>query len=164
VNRVAPSLIRVEADELTYNLHVIIRFDLELAMLEGRLAVADLPAAWRERYEADLGVAAPDDRDGVLQDMHWFTGQIGGVFQGYTLGNVLSAHFYEIALGAHPEIPAQIEQGEFDVLHNWLKETIYRHGSKYTAPEIIERVTGGPLTIEPYIRYLKEKYGKLYGV
>jgi carboxypeptidase Taq len=162
INKVERSLIRTDADEVTYNLHVMLRFDLELDLLEGNLAVRDLPEVWRARFESDLGIAPPDDRDGVMQDVHWYGGAIGGAFQGYTLGNILSAQFYQAALDAHPEIPAEIEGGKFDTLHRWLKENIYRHGSKYTAPELIERVTGGPLRIEPYIRYLRIKYGKLY--
>ncbi|MBE7529495.1 MAG: carboxypeptidase M32 [Ardenticatenaceae bacterium] len=162
INKVQPSLIRTDADEVTYNLHVMIRFDLELALLEGTLAVQDLPEAWHARYEADLGVRAPSDVDGVLQDVHWYAGTVGGSFQGYTLGNVMSALFFEQALRAHPAIPAEIEQGEFGTLHGWLRENIYRHGRKFTANELIERVTGGPLTTEPYIRYLRTKYGELY--
>ncbi len=162
INKVELSLIRTDADEVTYNLHVMMRFDFELALLEGKLAVRDLPEAWRERFKADLGIAPPDDRDGVLQDVHWYGGSIGGSFQGYTLGNILGAQFFETALLVHPEIPTRIESGEFGTLHGWLKEHIYQHGSKYTAPELIERVTGGPLSIAPYIRYLRTKYGELY--
>lgn len=162
INKVERSLIRTDADEVTYNLHVMIRFDLELQMLEGKLAVRDLPEAWRARYQSDLGIASPDDRDGVLQDVHWFGGQIGGSFQGYTLGNILSAQFYEAATKAHPEILSQIPRGEFATLHGWLKENIYQHGSKFTANEIVKRATGQDLTIEPYIRYLRTKYGELY--
>lgn len=164
INKVAPSLIRVDADEVTYNLHVMIRFDLELALLEGSLEIRDLPEAWHSRYQADLGVHAPDDRDGVLQDVHWYGGIIGGVFQGYTLGNILSGQYYAAALQAHPEISDQIARGQFDTLHRWLKDNIYTHGSKFTASEITERVTGGPLNIGPYIQYLKTKYGALYNL
>jgi len=164
INKVQPSLIRTDADEVTYNLHVILRFDFELQLLEGRLAVRDLPEAWRERYQADLGVAPPDDRDGVLQDSHWFDGVIGGAFQGYTLGNIMSGQFFEAALRAHPEIPGEIERGVFGTLHGWLQDRIYQHGSKYTATELAERVTGGPLRIEPYMRYLRAKYGEIYGI
>ncbi len=110
INKVQPSLIRTDADEVTYNLHVMVRFDLELALLEGTLAVRDLPEAWRERYAADLGIAPPDDRDGVLQDVHWYGGLIGGAFQGYTLGNIMSAQFYDAAVRAHSSIPAEIAQ------------------------------------------------------
>ncbi len=164
INKVERSLIRTEADEVTYNLHVMLRFDFELALLEGRLAVRDLPEAWRERFEADLGIAPPDDRDGVMQDVHWYGGIIGGAFQGYTLGNILNTQFFETALSAHPEIPTKIEKGEFGTLHGWLKDNIYQHGSKYTATELVERVTGGPMSIEPYIRYLRAKYGELYNL
>jgi carboxypeptidase Taq len=162
INKVERSLIRTGADEVTYNLHVMLRFELELAMLEGSLAVRDLPEAWHERFKAGLGVVPPDDRDGVLQDVHWYFGVIGGMFQGYTLGNVLSTQFFDAALRAHPEIEGQMERGEFDTLHGWLRENIYQHGRKYTASELVERLTGGPMSIEPYIRYLREKYGTLY--
>jgi carboxypeptidase Taq len=131
-------------------------------MLEGKLAIRDLPEAWRERARTDLGIDPPQDRDGVLQDMHWFYGMIGGMFQGYTLGNILGAQFYEAALQAHPEIPAEMEQGEFGQLHGWLKDSIYQHGRKFTANELVQRVTGGPMRIEPYLRYLRTKYGELY--
>lgn len=164
INKVERSLIRTDADEVTYNLHVMMRFDLELDLLEDRLAVKDLPEAWRERFKADLGIVPPDDRDGVLQDIHWFAGVIGGAFQGYTLGNVLGAQFFDAALSAHPEIAGEIEQGQFDTLRGWLTENIYRHGRKYTTTELIERVTGGPMSIEPYIRHLHDKYGELYSL
>jgi len=164
VNSVQRSLIRTEADELTYNLHVMIRFDLELALLEGALDLKDLPDAWHARYESDLGMRAPDDRDGVLQDVHWYGGVIGGAFQGYTLGNIMAALFFEQALQTHPQIPGEIGQGQFGTLHGWLKDNIYRHGSKYTADELVQRVTGGPLTIAPYMRYLRGKYGELYSL
>jgi carboxypeptidase Taq len=162
VNKVEPSLIRTDADEVTYNLHPLIRFELELELLEGTLAVKDLPETWNARYSAYLGVNPPDYRDGVMQDVHWFGGIIGGAFQGYTLGNILSAMFFEKALTAHPEIPGEIRQGKFDTLHTWLKTTIYQYGSKFTAPELIERVTGGGLDVQPLLRYLKTKYGELY--
>ncbi|MCB0037192.1 MAG: carboxypeptidase M32, partial [Anaerolineales bacterium] len=150
------------ADEVTYNLHVMIRFDLELQLLEGTLAVKDLPDAWHARYEQDLGVRAPNDINGCLQDVHWYSGIVGGAFQGYTLGNIMSALFFEQAIATHPEIKREIGQGQFDTLHGWLKDNIYTHGRKYQANELIEKVTGGSLTIDPYINYLKTKYGELY--
>ena len=162
INKVQRSLIRTDADEVTYNLHVMIRFDLELALLEGSLEVKDLPEVWNGRYQSDLGIQPPSDVNGVLQDVHWYGGMIGGAFQGYTLGNIMSALFYNEALKAHPDIPNQIRQGEFGTLHSWLKNNIYTYGSKFTANELIERVTGGPLTIDPYIAYLKQKFGALY--
>jgi carboxypeptidase Taq len=162
INKVQRSLIRTEADEVTYNLHVMLRFDFELQLLEGALSIRDLPEAWHERYETDLGVTAPDDRDGVLQDVHWYALTIGGAFQGYTLGNILSAQFYDAALKANPQIPDQIQRGVFATLHGWLKDNIYQHGSKFTTSELVQRVTGGPMQIEPYLRYLRTKYGELY--
>jgi len=164
INKVQPSLIRTDADEVTYNLHVIIRFELELDLLEGNLRVADLPEAWREKYREYLGITPPDDRDGVLQDVHWYGGIIGGEFQGYTLGNVMAAQFFEKALEEHPEILDEMRRGEFTTLHGWLKEKIYQHGSKYTAMELLKRVTGQDLSIEPYIRYLRRKFGDLYNL
>ena len=164
INKVQRSLIRTDADEVTYNLHVMLRFDLELEMLEGTLEARDLPQAWHERYQSDLGIDPPDDRDGVLQDVHWFGGIVGGVFQGYTLGNIISAQLFEAATQAHPGIHDEIAQGQFGTLHGWFKEQVYQHGRKFTAPELIERVTGGPLRIEPYMRYLRTKYGELYSI
>jgi len=162
VNKVQSSLIRTDADEVTYNLHVMLRFDFELQMLEGSMSIRDLPEAWNERFEKDFGITPQEDRNGVLQDVHWFSGVIGGVFQGYTLGNILSAQFYEAALKAQPGIPNELGQGKFDTLHGWLKENLYRHGRKFTSAEIVQRATGSPLTIAPYIKYLKSKYAGLY--
>ncbi len=164
INKVERSLIRVEADEVTYNLHVMIRFDLELAMLEGNLSIKDLPDAWHARYESDLGLRAPDNRDGVMQDVHWYDGMIGGSFQGYTLGNIMSSLFFEAAQKAHPGLTGEIEAGEFGNLLGWLTENIYQHGRKYTADDLVQRITGEPLTIEPYIGYLKTKFGELYNL
>ena len=147
---------------MTYHLHVMIRFDFETALLEGTLAVRDLAEAWQARYQSDLGLRAPDDRDGVLQDVHWYGGVIGGSFQGYTLGNVISAQFYEAATQACPQIPDEMRKGQFTGLREWLTSHIYQHGSKFTANDVIMRATGKPLTIEPYIRYLRTKYGELY--
>ena len=120
------TLIRTEADELTYNLHVMIRFDLELQMLDGRLSIADLPDAWNARYLSDLGVQVPDVNHGCLQDVHWFGGAIGGAFQCYTLGNILSAQFFEAATRAHPYIYDEMERGEFGTLRDWLVGNLYR--------------------------------------
>ncbi|HRX01798.1 MAG TPA: carboxypeptidase M32 [Anaerolineae bacterium] len=164
INLVRPSLIRVDADEVTYNLHVIIRFELELALLEGTLAIKDLPDAWQASYQESLGIQAPDNRDGVLQDVHWYSGPIGGVFQGYTLGNIMGAAFWQAATQANPDVTNDIAQGEFATLHSWLADNIYRHGRKFTADELIERVTGGALSIDPYVAYLRGKFGEMYGI
>lgn len=162
INKVERSLIRTDADEVTYNLHVMLRFDLELDLLEGRLKVKDLPHAWRARFKADFGIEPPDDRDGCLQDVHWYGGSVGGAFQGYTIGNILSAQFYAAALKAHPEITQEIARGEFGILHDWLRKKLYRHGRKFSPNEIVKRATGKPMTIAPYIAYLRGKYGALY--
>jgi carboxypeptidase Taq len=162
INGVNRSLIRTEADEVTYNLHIILRFDLELDLLEGKLAVKDLPEAWRARYQSDLGITPPDDRDGCLQDVHWYGGGLGGAFQSYTIGNVLSAQFHAAALKAHPHIPEQIRNGEFGTLKAWLTDNLYRHGRKFKPDEIVRRATGEAMTIQPYLSYLRKKYGGLY--
>jgi len=164
INRVERSLIRTDADEVTYNLHVMLRFDLELALLTGKLRVKDLPEAWRAAMQAYLGLTPPDDRDGCLQDVHWYVDGIGGGFQSYTIGNVLSAQFYAAAVAARPEIPREIERGEFGTLHAWLREHLYRHGRKFTPAELIERATGRPMQMAPYLAYLRGKYGELYGL
>ncbi|MBX9588957.1 MAG: carboxypeptidase M32 [Hyphomonadaceae bacterium] len=162
INRVERSLIRTDADEVTYNLHVMLRFDLELDLLEGRLKVKDLPEAWRARFTADFGITPPDDRDGCLQDVHWYGGSVGGAFQGYAIGNILSAQFYAAALAAHPEITREMAKGAFGTLHTWLRQRLYKHGRKFTPDEIVKRATGRPMTTAPYIAYLREKYGALY--
>jgi carboxypeptidase Taq len=162
INKVERSLIRTDADEVTYNLHVMLRFDLELKLLEGKLAVNHLPEAWRAGMQADLGVAPPDDRDGCLQDVHWYSGGIGGAFQSYTIGNILSAQFHRAAVKAHPDIPGEIAHGEFGALHGWLREHIYRHGRKFPPSELVERATGEAMSMGPYLAYLRGKYGELY--
>ena len=162
INKVARSLIRTDADEVSYNLHIMLRFDLELKLLEGKLAVEDLSEAWRAAMQADLGVTPPDDRDGCLQDVHWYSGAIGGAFQSYTIGNILAAQFFAAALKAHPDIPAGIARGEFAMLHGWLRDNIYRHGAKFPPNALIKRATGAPLNMQPYLGYLREKYGALY--
>lgn len=162
INRVERSHIRTDADEVTYNLHVMIRFEIELALLEGRLKVADLEDRWNADYEAALGSAPLDANRGVLQDIHWYAGQVGGEFQGYTLGNIMSAQIYGAAVAHHPEIPAEIEAGRFDVLLGWLRENLHTYGRTKAALPLIESATGAPLSIEPYVGYLNEKYGSLY--
>ncbi len=165
INRVSRSLVRTDADELTYNLHIIIRFELELQLLEGTLDVNDLATAWNERYQNDLGVEVQSDGEGVLQDVHWFSGPVGGAFQGYALGNVLSAQLWAAACAAHPEIPGEIREGRFGVLLGWLQHNIYRHGRKLPPEALVVQATGGGLQLEPYLEYLRGKYlsSELYG-
>jgi carboxypeptidase Taq len=163
INKVQRSLIRTDADEVTYNLHIMLRFDLELELLDGRLRVMDLPDAWRARMKADLGIAPADDRDGCLQDVHWYgVSTVGGGFQSYTIGNMLSAQFYAAATKAHPEIPGEIANGQFGTLHGWLRTHLYQNGRKFAPGELVPRAAGAPMSIEPYIGYLHAKYGELY--
>jgi carboxypeptidase Taq len=162
INVVKPSLIRVEADEVTYNLHIMVRFELELALLEGSLKVAELPEAWNAKYEAYLGITPPSDALGCLQDVHWSFGGFG-YFPTYTLGNIMSVQLFEAAKRAHPEIERELGAGEFGTLLAWLRENVHRHGAKYEPGELLERATGSQLDAAPYIRYLQTKYRALYG-
>jgi carboxypeptidase Taq len=161
--KVTPSLIRVEADEVTYNLHVLLRFELENDLLEGRLSVADAPAAWNAKMQEYLGLTPPTDAEGILQDIHWSIG-IMGYFPTYSIGNLLAAQLWEAATGEIPEIPAQLSRGEFAPLLGWLREKIHRHGRKYLPNELIERATGKPLQSGPFLRYLTGKYTEIYGL
>ncbi len=163
VNESKPSEIRVEADEVTYNLHILLRFELEVALLEGGLPVSELPAAWDAKMEEYLGVTPENHARGVLQDVHWAAGLVG-YFPTYTIGSVLSAQFFEQATKAHPEIPEMIGRGEFGTLLGWLRENVYTHGRRYDPDELVERATGRPLETAPYLRYLKGKFGELYGL
>jgi carboxypeptidase Taq len=164
INKVTRSLIRTDADEVTYNLHVMVRFDLELRLVEGRLRVKDLPEAWHAAMAADVGVAPSDDRDGCLQDVHWYSGRIGGAFQSYAIGNILSAQFFAAATQAHPDITSEIANGRFDTLRGWLTHNVYHHGRTLTPDEIVARATGSTMTTAPYLAYLHRKYGELYRV
>lgn len=163
VNSVQPSLIRVEADEATYNLHILIRFELEIDLMEGRLAVDDLPEAWNQKYQDYLGISPPSAADGVLQDVHW-SGTMIGYFPTYTLGNLHAAQFFEQAEKEVGPLDEQFAQGDFNPLKTWLNEKIHSQGQRYWAAELTERVTGRPLSHEPFIRYLRKKLGPLYGV
>jgi carboxypeptidase Taq len=163
INAVKPSYIRVEADEATYNLHIMLRFELETGLLSGDIKVADLPQAWNDRFEAYLGITPPSNAMGVLQDVHWSAGLIG-YFPTYALGNLLSVQFYNCALIDHPEIPQEITEGEFGKLLSWLNTNIHQHGRKFTMDELVQRVTGDPIDSTPYIQYLERKYGEIYGL
>lgn len=164
INRVERSLIRVEADEVTYNLHVMVRFELEAQLLDGSLPVAELPDAWNARMAQDLGVRPRSDAEGCLQDVHWYCTTVGGTFQGYALGNLMAAQFFEAARRALPTLDADIARGDFAPLRGWLAEHVHRHGARYLPAELVERATGSPLSPRPFIRYLERKYGELYGV
>jgi len=163
INKVEPSMIRVEADEVTYNLHIFLRFEIENDMLEGKVQLSDLPEAWNAKMKAYLGIVPTNDAEGVLQDVHWSLGSLG-YFPTYALGTLLSVQFYNQALADIPEIPAQIERGEFASLRNWLKEHIYVHGKKFTPAELAKRVTGFELSARPFVEYVRAKYGDIYGL
>ncbi|HEX8359602.1 MAG TPA: carboxypeptidase M32 [Longimicrobium sp.] len=163
MNVVEPGLIRVASDEATYNLHIMLRFDLERSLVTGDLSVADLPAAWNDRIRDDLGLQVPSDADGVLQDIHWSMGAIG-YFPTYALGNLYAAQFWETIRGALPDLDDQLRRGEFAPLTGWLRENIHAHGRRYTAPELCQRITGRPLVHEPLLAYLEEKLRPIYGI
>ena len=164
VNRVQPSLIRVEADEATYGLHVILRFELEREMVSGTIALADLPEAWNARMQEYLGVAVPDDAHGVLQDVHWSGGDIG-YFSTYALGNLISAQIWERLVSDIPDVYDAIGAGDYAPLRDWLGENVHRHGRKFTPGETLERIVGtSQIDPEPYVRYLREKFSGIYGL
>ncbi len=158
VNRVQPSLIRIAADEVTYNMHVILRFELEQDLLAGTVDLRDLPNEWNRRMDEYLGVDVPDDARGVLQDMHWGTGTIG-YFPTYSLGNVMSVQIWERIRDDIPDLDDRLERGEFGPLREWLGEHIHRHGRKFLPQETLERAVGARIDPEPYLRYLREKHG-----
>jgi carboxypeptidase Taq len=157
INRVQPTLIRVEADEATYNLHIMLRVELELALIEGALRVSDLPDAWNTRMRDYLGLTPPDDARGVLQDIHWSAG-LFGYFATYTLGNLIAAQLWERFGQLHPSRDADIGRGDFSMLLTWLRSELHRHGRKFEPKELVGRITGSPVSPEPYLRYLEQKY------
>lgn len=163
VNAVAPSYIRVEADEATYNLHIMLRFEIEQALINGGLKAEDVPGVWNETFEKYLGLTPPDDARGCLQDIHWSGGGIG-YFPTYSLGNLYAAQFFEQARQDVGDLNAQFAEGVFEPLKNWLTEKIYSQGQRYRANELIEIVTGKPLSHEPLMRHLRAKYEPLYGI
>ncbi|MGH3104572.1 MAG: carboxypeptidase M32 [Gaiellaceae bacterium] len=158
INRVHPSLIRIEADEVTYNLHVILRFELEQDIVNGRVELRDLPEEWNRRMDEYLGVEVRSDAEGVLQDMHWAGGAIG-YFSTYSLGNVMSLQIWERVLDDIPDLYEDFERGEFAPLREWLREHLHRHGRKFTPKETLTKVAGGPIDAVPYLRYLRQKHG-----
>lgn len=163
VNRVEPSYIRTEADEVTYNLHIMIRYELEQALVDGSLAVADLPGAWDAKMEEYLTVRPRSVREGVLQDVHWSMGSIG-YFPTYSLGTILAVQLFEAACKEHPEIPSEIAAGNFEPVRHWMQRNVYDQACLYTPKELLEKVTGTGYDPEPYLAYIKGKYGELYGL
>ncbi len=163
INRVERSLIRVEADEATYNLHIMLRLELEIAMVEGSIAVKDLPEAWNTRMKDYLGITPPDDARGVLQDIHWSGGMLG-YFSTYALGNMVSAQLWEKHRSDNPGIDEQMRRGDFSVLLDWLRRNVHCHGRKFEPQELVERITGSKIDPSAYMRYLENKYGSIYGL
>ena len=162
-NVVKPGFIRIAADEATYNLHIMLRFELETAMLEGSLAVADLPEAWNAKMKEYLGIVPPNDALGCLQDVHWSAGLVG-YFPTYALGNLISAQLWETCREKFTGLDKAVACGRFDELRNWLSENIHCHGSKFESMELLERISGGGICPEIYIKYLREKYSAVYGL
>jgi carboxypeptidase Taq len=163
INLVEVSPIRVEADEATYNLHIMLRMELEIEVLEGSLSVKDLPAAWNERMQNYLGITPKNDALGVLQDMHWAIGLVG-YFPSYALGNLISVQLWERMEKDLPDLAEQMERGEFAALLDWLRRNVHVHGRKYEPQTLIKRITGSTIDPAPYIRYLKRKYAEIYGL
>jgi len=162
VNRPEPSLIRVEADEVTYNLHIVIRLELELAMIEGEIEPAELPEAWNALYREYLGIEVPNDSVGVLQDIHWAAG-VFGYFSTYSLGNVIAGQLWESVREDNADLDAQIASGEFEPLADWLRQRLYRHAGRFTSPEMIERLLG-ELDVRPLLRHLEAKVAEVESV
>jgi len=161
INKVQPSLIRVEADEATYNLHIMLRLEMEIALIEGKVAARDMPDLWNARMQEYLGVTPSDDAKGVLQDMHWSGGAIG-YFSTYALGNLISAQLWEKINQEIPDLVEQIRQGKFEALLGWLREKIHRHGAKFEPQELVQKVTGSKIDPAPYLGYLNKKYSEIY--
>jgi carboxypeptidase Taq len=163
VNRVRPSLIRVEADEVTYNLHIMLRVEVEMGLLEGSIRVPELPEVWNAKMQEYLGVTPPNNSKGVLQDVHWSGGGFGS-FPGYTVGNVMSAQFLEAAHHQVAGLADALKRGEYQPLLGWLQRHIYRHGRAYSAGELLVRATGRDLHVRPYLAYLEQKFADLYAL
>lgn len=163
INKVEPSLIRVNADEATYNLHVMLRLELEIAMVEGSVAIKDLPEIWNAKMEDYLGITPPNDAKGVLQDVHWSSGLLG-YFSTYALGNLISAQLWEKINEDITGLDDQVREGKFSELLEWLRKNIYQHGQKFEPQTLVEKVTGSKITSEPYVRYLTKKYSDIYGL
>lgn len=163
INKVEPSLIRVNADEATYNLHIMLRLELEIGMVEGTIAVRDLPEIWNTKMREYLGVTPPDDAKGVLQDIHWSYGAIG-YFSTYALGNLVSVQLWEKINKDIRHLDEQIRKGDFSGLLAWLRKNIHEHGQKYQPQTLVERVTGSRISPAPYVRYLTKKYSEIYGL
>ncbi len=162
-NMVQPSFIRVESDETTYNLHIMLRFEIERAMVRGEIDVMDIPQIWNNKFKEYFGIDVHDDAHGCLQDVHWSFGLMG-YFPTYTLGNLFCAQFFDAAREQIGDLDAMYREGNFSPLRDWLTENIHQHGRRYTANQLCERVTGNPLSSEPLLKYLDAKIRPIYGI
>jgi len=163
INKVEPSLIRVEADEATYNMHIMLRLEIEIAMVEGAVELKDLPQLWNDKMKEYLGILPPNDALGVLQDIHWSFAGIG-YFSTYALGNIISAQLWEKIHAEITDLSAQIRDGKFDALLGWLRANIHVHGRKYEPQELVQKVTGSKINPAAYLRYLETKFSDVYGL
>jgi carboxypeptidase Taq len=161
INKVKPSLIRVEADEATYNMHIMLRLEIEIALIEGSIEVKDLPEIWNTKMKEYLGITPKNDAEGVLQDIHWSMGAIG-YFSTYAIGNLVSAQLWECINSDIPSLSNQIRKGDFSELLSWLRKNVHLHGAKFEPQELVQRITGSKITPEPYIKYLNNKYSVIY--
>jgi len=163
INKVQPSLIRVEADEASYNLHIMLRLDIEIALLEGKVAVKDLEAVWNAKMEEYLGITPTDAATGVLQDVHWSGGMLG-YFSTYALGNLISVQLWEKINQDIPDLNDQFCAGKFDSLLGWLREHVHRYGAKFEPQELMQKITGSNIDPAAYVRYLTKKFGEIYSL
>lgn len=161
INKIEPSFIRVEADEVTYPLHVALRFEIEKGLIEGSIKVRDIPEIWNAKMQEYLGITPKNNSEGCLQDIHWSMGAFG-YFPTYTLGNLYAAHLFEAFSKGHPDWAEQVAKGEMGFIKNWLQEKVYRHGRRYTTQELLKQATGKPFTEDAYLNYIEDKYTKIY--
>lgn len=163
VNKSSPTLIRTEADEITYNFHILLRFEIEKGLIEGGLSAADVPAVWNAKMKEYIGITPANDAEGALQDVHWSLGLLG-YFPAYMLGDVMAAQFMSAARRQLPQLDTQFAHGEFSAFHKWLHENIHRHGAKYTSDELLKKVTGRGLDADALVRHIRAKYSEIYGL
>jgi carboxypeptidase Taq len=163
INKVGPSLIRTEADELTYHFHVYIRYELEKRLIEGSLKTKDIPVFWNESYANHLGVAVPSDKQGCLQDVHWSHGSFG-YFPTYSLGSFFAAQFFSFMQEQNPALSDDMENGDTSRVFKWLQQNIYAYGRKYTSDQLCKKATGKPLDTSHFVNYLLQKYGLIYNL
>jgi len=162
INKVSPGFIRVEADEVTYNFHIFVRFEIESALISGDLDISDIPSFWNQKYQEYLGITPRNNAEGCLQDIHWAHGSFG-YFPTYTIGNIISAQLYDQLKKESPSLEDHIALGDFLPLLSWLREKVHVHGKKFTSPELVKKITGTDIDSCYFIKYLNDKYSEIYG-